>query len=205
MFGRKPKEDKAGEAAAGGKPLSPRNAKPAKPKKQKPPYTAADLKELEKTTVFDAADLNALGAMYRRFTTAEMSTIPVEKARDMPETSVIPLFQRVVQLHNTDKGGFIEFTEFAHAMSALSPRATLEDKLRFVFTLFDMNGTGTLETPELFQLLRMTMGQSRSDRDLQRVCDDYLRRFPNGMTYNVFVQLFDVADLNKLTLNLSGS
>ena len=81
---------------------------------------------------------------------------------------------------------------------------TLEEKLRFVFALFDMNDTGLLEALELFQLLRMTLGTTISDRDLQAVCDSYMERFPNGMTFDAFTQMVDVADLNKLTMNLSS-
>ena len=81
---------------------------------------------------------------------------------------------------------------------------TLEEKLRFVFALFDMNDTGLLESLELFQLLRMTLGTTISDRDLQGVCDSYMQRFPNGMTFDAFTQMVDVADLNKLTLNLGS-
>ena len=36
----------------------------------------------------------------------------------------------------------------------------------------------------------------------QTICDNYIKKFPRGLTFDVFVQMFDVADLNKLTLNL---
>ena len=51
----------------------------------------------------------------------------------------------------------------------------------------------------------MTMGTTHDDRDLQTICATYLKRFPNGMTFETFVQMFDVADLNKVTLNLADS
>ena len=65
-----------------------------------------------------------------------------------------------------------------------------------------MNNTGRVEALELFQLLKMTLGTTHSDHDLQGICDAHLARFPNGMTYDVFVNMLDVADLNKLTLAL---
>ena len=167
-----------------------------------PPYKKAQVKELLAGTVFDEKELAQLGEMYRRYTTVDFPSIPVERMRDIPETSVFPLFQRVAQMQNDDGSGVIDFGEFVRAMSALSPKSTLEGKLKFVFNLFDMNKTGRLDAPELFQLLRMTMGTSHDDSDLQTICDGFLRRFPEGMDYDTFVQLFDVADINKLTLNL---
>ena len=89
----------------------------------KVPYTKDDIEALVKSTVFDKKEIVTLGTMYRKYTTAAVSTIPVEKMRDIPETSVFPLFQRVVQMHNDDNGGFIEFKEFVQAMSSLSPKA----------------------------------------------------------------------------------
>ena len=44
-------------------------------------------------------------------------------------------------MHNADDSGDIEFREFILAMSSLSPRATLEEKLKLVFACFDMNQT----------------------------------------------------------------
>ena len=40
------------------------------------------------------------------------------------------------------------------------------------------------------------------DRDLKAICEMYLQRFPDGLTYDYFVEMFDVADLSKLTINL---
>ena len=115
-------------------------------------------------------------------------------------TAVFPaeFFSRATRAQS----GFIEFGEFVRAMSSLSPRQTLDEKLKFTFALFDMNGTGLLEATELFQLLRMTTGTALNDKELQTVCDAYLARFSGGLDYNAFVQMFDVEDLNKLTLNL---
>ena len=76
--------------------------------------------------------------------------------------------------------------------------------MKFTFALFDMNGSGRVDPPEVFQLLRMTMGKCHSDNDLQAIVDGFLARFPNGMTYEVFVQMLHVTDLEKLTLSLLG-
>ena len=197
MAFRSRKKDKSPPKEAG--PTSPRAKAPAK---APPPYKASEAAELVEGTVFDKSELPALADMYKRYTTDAARSIPVERMRDIPETSVFPLFQRVAQLHNTDNSGFIEFGEFVKAMSSLSPRATLDEKLHFVFDLYDMNQTGRLESLELFQLLRMMLGLMHDDNDLQSITETYLKRFPNGMNYEAFVQMFDVSDLNKLTLSL---
>ena len=80
--------------------LSPKAAPPPQPKK--PLYTKAEVPELVKGTVFDPGDIPELAKMYEGYTTSATNAIPVEKMRDLPQTSVFPLFQRVVQMHNTD-------------------------------------------------------------------------------------------------------
>ena len=87
-------------------------------------------------------------------------------------------------------------------MSSLSPRATLEERLRLVFSLFDHNNSELLEWPEMFQLLRMMLGTTHDDRDLQAICDSSARRFPEGLDFEAFCELVAITDVDKLTLNL---
>ena len=126
----------------------------------------------------------------------------VERMRDMPETAAHPLFHRVLQLHNTDNPQRVTFSEFANAMSSLSPRATLEERLRMTFSLFDHNNSGTLDWPEMFQLLRMMLGTTHDDCDLQAICNTCEQRFPEGLDFEAFGELVAVTDVDKLTLNL---
>ena len=86
-------------------------------------------------------------------------------------------------------------------MSALSPQATLKDKLDLAFGCFDMDGSGRVRTPEVFQLLRMTLGKSMTDEMLQNMVDTLDEKFPSGMSYDDFVNMVDVTDMCKLTLN----
>ena len=79
---------------------------------------------------------------------------------------------------------------------------TLDEKLKFTFSIFDATNNGRIESPEVFQMLRMTMGRAHSDDHLQEIVDNYMQRFPDGMDYETFTKMFNVADLDKLTLAL---
>ena len=52
-----------------------------------------------------------------------------EKIREAVPLSV-PAAARLLRSHNRDRSGLVGFGEFARAMSALSPRATLEEKVQ---------------------------------------------------------------------------
>ena len=105
-----------------------RSTSPDRKPGDKKTLKSAEIRELVRTSVFDQGDINALNEIYHRHTTGENSTIPIERMRDIPETSVFPLFQRVVQMKNTDLSGDIDFAEFVQAMSSLSPRAVSRDR-----------------------------------------------------------------------------
>ena len=79
---------------------------------------------------------------------------------------------------------------------------TLQEKLNFTFRLFDMGNSGTIDPPEVFQLLRMTIGNTLTDSNLQTIVDGFLKRFPEGMDFDTFVQMVDISALGKLTLPL---
>lgn len=51
-------------------------------------------------------------------------------------------------------------------------------------------------------MFRSMSVRQHSDANLQEIVDGYLRRFPNGVDFDVFSQMFDVAELSKLTIDL---
>ena len=172
------------------------------PKKKFKPFALKkdEIAAIAQSTNWDEREIKALGVMYGRY--YEGGDCPVERLRDMPETSSVPLFHRVLQRYNEDHSGLIPFAEFARAMSALSPRATLEEKLELAFGLFDVNDSGRVEASEVFEMLRMMVGTIHDDNDLQSIVDEYMKRFPEGMGLQDFMQMVDVGDLSKLTLNV---
>lgn len=189
-----PKKSKAAQEAPKEKPP---------PAAIAPPLTNEDLTVLQQTTGFNSAELNWIHRIYAPCVTPDdTSRAHYKTLGATPELTVHPLIERVLLMHNEDKSGQLSFGEFANAMRSLGARATLEQKLRFVFDLFDMNGSGSIQTVEMFQILRMMLGRAVSDGALQEITDNYLRRFPSGLTFDVFSQMFDVADLNKVVLSL---
>ena len=65
-----------------------------------------------------------------------------------------------------------------------------------------MNGSGMIDRPEVFQLLRMIMGRTFSDVGLQEMVDRIMDEHPQGLTFEGFSSLLDLSDLSKLTLTV---
>ena len=162
--------------------------------------SAEERSVLVKETHWDDKQLTQLFTSYMGISGGQPH-VSMERLRDLPETSCVPLFQAVINRVRQDRMAPITFNDFARAMSALSPQATLKDKLDLAFGCFDMDGSARVRTPEVFQLLRMTLGKSMTDEMLQNMVDTLDEKFPSGMSYDDFVNMVDVTDMCKLTLN----
>lgn len=149
--------------ARGGRSKSPTEKTepvPAKVPAPKLALTKAESAALVQATRWEDREIKALHTIYAKV--AQGATTSLEAlSQNLAETSCIPLFQRILQLQNEDRSGMISFGEFAKAMSALSPLATVEEKIQFAWTLFDANGSGTLDSTEMFNLLRMVYARTR--------------------------------------------
>lgn len=68
------------------------------------------------------------------------------------------------ELADADKDGFVDFGEFATTMSVVI-RGELPEKLRFLFDVLDLDGSGEVEVSELAAVVR------HSGREMQHLLD----------------------------------
>eukprot|EP01098_Paradermamoeba_levis_P002385 TRINITY_DN12792_c0_g1_i1.p1 TRINITY_DN12792_c0_g1~~TRINITY_DN12792_c0_g1_i1.p1 ORF type:complete len:137 (-),score=38.52 TRINITY_DN12792_c0_g1_i1:193-603(-) len=82
-----------------------------------------------------------------------------------------PLLERLIELFdscNTEQ----DFTRYMHSLgSYLSSREDKETKLRFAFSIYDMNGDGRISNGELFNVLKMLTGSKLTDIQIQQIVD----------------------------------
>ena len=88
-----------------------------------------------------------------------MLTVVLELAQN-------PLVKRVIAVLDRNKDGSISFLEFVQGLNSLSAGATQEDKLRFAFQIYDINGDGYISNGELFSVLKMMVGNNLNDVQL---------------------------------------
>lgn len=63
---------------------------------------------------------------------------------NIPEVSINPLCTRLVRFF-----AGVNFKEFANLVSVFTARATREDKVKFMFSVHDMDGDGVISTDDL--------------------------------------------------------
>lgn len=120
-----------------------------------PPPTAEVMQQLASTTHFTAPELQALVQRFAQLDTDGDGSVDAEAVCEMGEVAMYPLLRRVVSKYNEDKSGSLTFAEFCQALSTLSGKATLDEKLHFAFDLYDVNGNGAISPDEMFDVFRL--------------------------------------------------
>jgi serine/threonine-protein phosphatase 2B regulatory subunit len=82
------------------------------------------------------------------------------------------LAKRFIQLLDTDQDGRVDFTEFLNGLATFattSTSASKEDdrKLLFIFNMYDVNQDGFLSNGDLFNALKLMVGENLDDVSLQ--------------------------------------
>lgn len=67
--------------------------------------------------------------------------------------------------------GISFITEFIEGVSQFSVRGDKLSKLRFAFKIYDMDKDGYISNGELFQVLKMMVGNNLKDTQLQQIVD----------------------------------
>lgn len=62
--------------------------------------------------------------------------------------------ERIFVALDEDKSERLEFSEFVNGFYLLSPMASNDEKVRFTFKIYDVDGNGSIDQAELYTLLR---------------------------------------------------
>ncbi|KMQ98401.1 dual oxidase 2 [Lasius niger] len=117
----------------------------------------------------------------------ELTIIEFAEALSMkPDAEFV---KKIFNLVDKDKNGFISFREFVD-MLVIFLKGSAEEKMKLMFDMYDINGTGRLKREEFSAMLRSFMETGNAD-----ITDDELEALVQSMMYH--------ADLaNKETINL---
>ncbi|CAN1811817.1 Calcineurin subunit B [Linum perenne] len=111
-------------------------------------------------------------SLYQRFCQLDRSSggfISADEFLSVPEFAVNPLSQRL--LRTVDGLNFKEFVAF---LSAFSPRATLEQKVEFIFKVYDSDGNGSVSFKDMLDVLRDLTGHFISEEQREQVLNQVL-------------------------------
>ncbi|KAK2702652.1 hypothetical protein QYM36_018742 [Artemia franciscana] len=100
----------------------------------------------------DPDEIRRLGKRFRKLDLDNSGSLSVDEFMTLPELQQNPLFQRVIDIFDSDGNGEVDFKEFIQGVSQFSVKGDKESKLRFAFRIYDMDNDGFISNGELFQV-----------------------------------------------------
>lgn len=120
---------------------------------------------------FDPEEIRRLGKRFRKLDLDNSGSLSVEEFMSLPDLQQNPLVQRVIDIFDADGNGEVDFKEFIEGISLFSVRGDKESKLKFAFKIYDIDKDGYISNGELFQVLKMMVGNNLKDTQLQQIVD----------------------------------
>ncbi|KAM5331845.1 calcineurin subunit B type 2 [Glossophaga mutica] len=120
---------------------------------------------------FDHDEIKRLHKRFKKLDLDSSGALSVDEFMSIPELQKNPLVQRVIEVFDTDGNGEVDFEEFIVGASQFSVKGDEEQKLRFAFSIYDMDKDGYISNGELFQVLQMLVGDNLKDWKLQQLVD----------------------------------
>ncbi|CAI9783016.1 unnamed protein product [Fraxinus pennsylvanica] len=111
-------------------------------------------------------------SLYQRFCQLDRNGcgfISADEFMSVPEFAVNPLSQRLLRMLDG-----LNFKEFVAFLSAFSSRASLQQKMEFIFTVYDSDGNGKVTFNEMLDILRDLTGQFISEQQREKVLTQVL-------------------------------
>eukprot|EP00794_Sanderia_malayensis_P020618 gene20618-22653_t len=152
-------------------------------------------------THFDADEIRRLGKRFRKLDLDGSGTLSVEEFMSLPELQQNPLVQRVIEIFDTDGNGEIDFKEFIEGVSQFSVKGDKNSKLRFAFQIYDIDQDGFISNGELFQVLKMMVGNNLKEVQLQQIVDKTILQFDKDgdgkISFPEFCDVVSAMDVDK--------
>ncbi|CAL56790.1 EF-Hand 1, calcium-binding site [Ostreococcus tauri] len=109
---------------------------------------------------FTSREIQALYARFRSLDKRHKGFLTEDELMAIPELAISPLAPRIVQMFQNQN-----FKDFVKMLSALSPRASRDDRLRFMFQCHDVDRDGEIARSDLETMTRHLVGSSVSEED----------------------------------------
>ncbi|XP_050079255.1 calcineurin subunit B type 2 [Anopheles maculipalpis] len=126
---------------------------------------------MELCSNFDADEIRRLGKRFKKLDLDNSGALSIDEFMSLPELQQNPLVQRVIDIFDADGNGEVDFKEFIQGVSQFSVKGDKLSKLKFAFRIYDMDNDGYISNGELFQVLKMMVGNNLKDTQLQQIVD----------------------------------
>lgn len=127
--------------------------------------------DLSQGTNFGSEEIDRLAKRFMKMDADNNGAIDKNEFLSIPGISQNPLSRRVIEIFDENRGGDIDFKEFVKGLSIFSSTTDPDDKLRFLFKVYDIDNDGYISNGELYLVLRLMVANSLTEVQLQQLVD----------------------------------
>ena len=112
--------------------------------------------------------------IHRRFVKLDVhgrGYINIHDLATLPDVDKNPLGDRIWRVLAQSGENEINFSEFVKALSVFNDKGNEEEKLRFLFKIYDIDGDGYVTKDELFVILKSLVGSSLNNSQLEQISE----------------------------------
>jgi serine/threonine-protein phosphatase 2B regulatory subunit len=156
-----------------------------------------DFVALTRQTKFSEAELHVLWLKFKRLSESQTQDgrIDIREFQAALGIRSEGFATRIFAAFDSDVSLEIDFNEFALGIYAMSPRASIEEKAKFCFDVYDFDGNKSIDRAELSQILRFSLNENKSIRlteeQIQKIIDRTYDRIDKngdgGISYEEFL------------------
>ena len=155
--------------------------------------------------VFSPQEINKLYKRFKKLDLQNTGELRPEDFQDIPALAQNPLISRIIAIFDKNKTGRISFVEFIKGLEVLSVGASEEEKLRFMFKIYDVDEDGFISPTDLSKVLRLMVGLNLTEQQLAQLVDRTIQKGDEDrdgrISYIEFCKMVKNLDIvKKLTL-----
>jgi len=168
----------------------------------------SEVEEIQKETGFSR---NQIVRLYSRFTHLDKSNNGYLSREDflrIPELAINPLGDRIVHAFFTENNEGVNFKEFMQTLARFRPITkhentvnSREEKLRFAFKMYDLDGDDKINRGELLAVLHMMVGANISEEQLGSIADRTIAEADlnndGSITFEEYCKVMDRVDVEQ--------
>jgi len=160
--------------------------------------TQYDVEELQEACNyrFTHQEILTLYKRFRQLDRGRKGFITSEELLNIPELSVNPLANSVVHAFDC-----VNFMEFVRLLSAFSPRATRQEKLEFMFRIYDVDGDGIVTASDMQLILRQMAGSTLSSDQVKHLINQVEKEcggWEGGLRLPNFIQALEGREITMV-------
>uniref|UniRef100_A0A0K0ER03 Calcineurin B homologous protein 1 n=1 Tax=Strongyloides stercoralis TaxID=6248 RepID=A0A0K0ER03_STRER len=180
--------------------------------KSTPKLSTIELKSICDETGFNKAQVNRLYQRFQALDVSQTGTLTKDDFNSIPELSINPLGDRIIDAFFRDKGEreeHITFKDFVTVMAHFRPVLgkkndginSRREKLRFSFSMFDLNKNGFITREEFKVILNMMVGNNITTDQLECIADRTITEADTNndgkISFEEFCKAMDKTDIEQ--------